>query len=128
MTFADAQLVLASAGVKIAPGLAAEEFARVEGQFAFRFPPDLREFLSIGLPVSEPWVDWRGADEAIIRERFNWPAHGICFDIEHNQFWLDEWGPRPASLTDALRIARRAVSDAPLLIPIFSHRYLPANP
>jgi hypothetical protein len=128
VTFNDAQAVLVTARVQIAAGLTDEEFLRVERRFGFRFPPDLRSFLAIGLPDSGRWVDWRNADEKAIRERLNWPLEGICFDIEHNQFWLDEWGERPADLQEAFHVARRAVSEAPALIPICSHRYLPADP
>ncbi len=128
MTFKNAQTILATAGVKIAAGLADEEFRRVERCFGFRFPPDLREFLATGLPISGSWVDWRGADEAAVRERLNWPLEGICFDIKHNAFWLNDWGERPAKLEAAFDIARRAVAQAPVLIPICSHRYLPAEP
>lgn len=52
----------------------------------------------------------------------------MCFDIEHNTFWLKEWGAKPASLDAAFEIARHAVARAPLLIPICGHRYIPANP
>lgn len=128
MTFHDAQAVLAAAGVHIAAGLTDSEFLRVERQFGFRFPPDLRAFLATGLPVSEPWVDWRNADEAAVRQRLNWPLEGICFDIEHAGFWLVEWGRRPASLREAFDVARRAVAAAPVLIPIRGHRYIPADP
>lgn len=128
MAFHDAQAVLAKAGVQIAAGLTDDEFLRAERRFGFRFPPDLRAFLAVGLPVSAPWVDWRDADEAAIRERLGWPLDGICFDIEHNTFWLDEWGKRPATLPEAFEVARRAVAEAPVLIPICSHRYIPAEP
>ncbi len=128
MTFNDAQTVLATAGVQIAAGLTDDEFLRVERRFGFQFPPDLRAFLATGLPVSGRWVDWRNSDEAAIRERLNWPLEGICFDIEHNQFWLDDWGERPADLHEAFDVARRAVAEAPVLIPICSHRYIPAEP
>ena len=50
------------------------------------------------------------------------------FDIEHNAFWMPEWGEKPENLAAAFEIARRAVSKAPFLIPICSHRYLPASP
>jgi hypothetical protein len=128
VTFNDAQTVLATAGVQIAAGLTDDEFARVGRRFGFTFPPDLRAFLATGLPVSDSWVDWRSASEAAIRERLNWPLEGICFDIENNVFWLDEWGERPATLDEAFDIARRAVAEAPVLIPICSHRYIPADP
>ena len=128
MTFSNAQTVLATAGVQFNRGLTDDEFLRVEHRFGFQFPPDLRAFLSIGLPVSGRWVDWRGTDEAAIRERLEWPLEGICFDIEHNAFWLDEWGAKPSNLREAFDVARRAVAEAPVLIPICSHRYIPAAP
>lgn len=128
MTFGESQAVLATAGVRFAPGLSAEELALAEERFAFRFPSDLREFLRIGLPVSHPWVDWRGERESSIRERLKWPLDGICFDIEQNAFWLAEWGPRPKRMELASDIARRAVANAPTLIPICGHRYIPAEP
>src|SRR5580704_9237611 len=110
MNFTDAQKVLATAGVQLAPGLSDDEFLRVERLFGFQFPPDLRAFLSIGLPVSSPWVDWRSADEAAIRKRLEWPLHGICFDIEHNKFWLDAWGAKPSNPPEAFEVARLAVA------------------
>ena len=41
------------------PGLSDSEVSRVEMQFGFQFPPDLKEFLQQVLPVSQGWVDWR---------------------------------------------------------------------
>jgi hypothetical protein len=57
-----------------------------------------------------------------------WPSEGIAFDIEHNIFWLDAWGPKPDGLQGAIEIARHHVMAAPTLIPVYSHRYLPAEP
>lgn len=128
MDFASAQKVLVKAGVQIDRGLTPEEFTQIERTFGFKFPPDLREFLSLGLPVSPNWVDWRNSDEKQIRGRMDWPLEGMCFDIEHSTFWLDEWGEKPADLKAAFEIARLHVDRAPTLIPICSHRYIPAEP
>lgn len=57
-----------------------------------------------------------------------WPYNGICFDVENNQFWMREWGEKPDNLEEALYIAKRYVFRAPILIPIFSHRYIPSEP
>ena len=120
--------MFAAAGVRFAAGMTADEFAGVEQRFEFRFPPDLREFLAAGLPVSDGWIDWRGGDEATIRAALRWPLEGICFDIEHNGFWLAEWGARPPGLPDAFAVARQAVAQAPMLIPILGRRYIPTPP
>jgi hypothetical protein len=52
----------------------------------------------------------------------------MLFDIEHNVFWDNMWGKRPSDPHAANAIAAKAVSEAPKLIPVFSHRYLPAEP
>ncbi len=84
--------------------------------------------LETALPVSPSFVDWRAGDAANLRTRLAWPLESLCFDIEHNTFWLAEWGPRPADLAQAFARATQAVAVAPRLIPVFSHRYLPAEP
>ena len=52
----------------------------------------------------------------------------MCFDIEHGSFWLAEWGKQPSSLEEAFAIAKQASQDAPTLIPINGHRYIPHRP
>jgi hypothetical protein len=50
------------------------------------------------------------------------------FDIQYRGFWLKEWGPKPPSLGDSIRVANAWVAAAPKLIPIFSHRMMPDEP
>jgi hypothetical protein len=52
----------------------------------------------------------------------------VLFDIESNGFWLEEWGPRPALMGDALRRGEELLSAAPVLIPIYGHRMMPDEP
>ena len=52
---------------------------------------------------------------------------GILFDLEHNGFWLADWGPRPGSLGDARRVAASQVA-APRLVSVRKHRMMPADP
>lgn len=119
---------LIAAGVSFSPGLSPQEISAIEKAHDFRFPPDLKGFLMHALPVSKGWVDWRRVSTTEIIDRLNWPVESMCFDIEHNAFWLDAWGPRPADNQSAFEVARKAVAGAPRLIPICSHRYLPDRP
>lgn len=119
---------LGEAGIAFKPGLTDAECAAIEQRYQFRFPPDLRSLLQFALPVGAEFPDWRDAPEAQIHNALDWPADGICFDIEHNEFWLPAWGPRPPDLTEAYAIASRAVAAAPCLIPVYSHRYTPDQP
>ncbi len=50
------------------------------------------------------------------------------FDIEHNDFWWEAWGKRPPALSEACAIAQAKVEGTPRLIPVYGHRYLPAEP
>jgi hypothetical protein len=114
--------------VTFEPGLTEAELAAVEERFAFRFPPDLQTLLQIALPTSRGFPNWRRDPEDDIRHWLAWPLHGIGFDVEHNGFWMTEWGDRPRNLSEAKEIARRAVAAAPALIPVYQHRFLPAEP
>jgi hypothetical protein len=119
---------LKRARVVIAPGLKAAEVEAVEAEYGFRFPPDLRGFLMYALPISDGFIDWRRAPREHILDRLEWPLRGMCFDITHSGFWLDEWGARPADDAAAYAIAKAAVAAAPRLIPVSGHRYIPADP
>ena len=57
-----------------------------------------------------------------------WPLQGILFDVEHCDFWLPEWGAKPETEEGRRFIVENAVTDAPRLIPIHAHRYLPDKP
>ena len=78
--------------LKFKSGLSAAEVDCVERQYNFKFPPDLRQLLQYALPISKSFPDWRNGDEYALAEQVCWRADGICFDIVHNNFWLDDWG------------------------------------
>src|SRR5262245_43971240 len=86
-------------------GLTDAEVTATESRFGFRFPPDLREFLQTALPRGHRFPDWRNGDEAHLRDWLDAPRDGVVFDVECNNFWLEEWGPRPDLLDEAMRIA-----------------------
>jgi hypothetical protein len=120
--------LLAEAGkFPIRPGLTGAELDAVEAEFAFSFADDHRAFLAAGLPYGRSWPDWRDGDRAALRERLAWPVEGVLFDVVQNEFWYDGWGPRPADEDDAVAIARGQLVTAPRMVPVYSHRYLPAG-
>jgi len=115
-------------GVQFEDGLTTKEISEIENTYGFKFPPDLIEFIAYALPISERFINWRSEDPINIKSRLAWPLEGMCFDIKNNAFWVEEWGEKPDNLDEAYEIARKAVSNAPKLIPIFSHRYIPDSP
>jgi len=124
----DAVKSLSSVEIDFAAGLTDSEVGRAEAEFGFRFPPDLRAFLQTGLPAGSGFPDWRNGDPEEIRDWLRQPMEGVLFDVEHNGFWLPEWGPQPAAIADALGATREMVSAAPKLIPIYKHRMMPERP
>ncbi|MGL4942126.1 MAG: hypothetical protein ACRC46_02920 [Thermoguttaceae bacterium] len=126
--------------IELEPGLTDGEVRAVEERFLFRFPPDLRQLLQMALPVSERFYHWRSAlaDAKIaeqIEKMFDWPRDGILFDVEHNNFWIRHdvpgilaWEPKPTTLEKQLETASQHLSSYVKLIPIYSHRYIPAEP
>ncbi|MCX5399688.1 hypothetical protein [Streptomyces sp. NBC_00102] len=113
---------------EIGPGLTERELDAVEARFGFTFAADHRVFLSAGLPCgSSRWPDWRDGDPEDLAERLARPVEGALFDVEHNVFWHPAWPPRPADVSDALRVARAELESAPQLVPVYGHRYLPGT-
>jgi hypothetical protein len=114
-------------GFAIMPGLSDTEFQRIEAEFGFAFADDHRAFLAAGLPTGSGWPDWRAGDPAALRDRLGWPVEGLLFDVEHNEFWVEDWGGRPGALSDALAVAERHLATVQQMVPVFSHRYLPSG-
>jgi hypothetical protein len=123
-------------GVEFQRRLHPDEIDSIQRRFKFQFPPDLRMFLQTDLPVKNSkagssFPNWRDDSELGIFRMYDWldsPLDGICFDIENNRFWRDDWGEFPVNMYEAFSIARRKVAQTPLLIPIFGHRFIPAEP
>lgn len=114
--------------IQIEPGLTDAEVVDAESRFGFRFPPDLREFLQTGLPIGRQFPDWRSGETQELHDWLDLPRQGVLFDVENNDFWLEEWGEQPSSLDDARRIVNELIDAAPRLIPVYGHRMIPDEP
>jgi hypothetical protein len=118
-------------GIIFEDGLDLQEVNNIENIYEIKFPPDLKEFLSIALPVSNNFINWRDTSEENIKKisnRLNWPVEGMIFDIENNNFWYSAWGNKPNDLEEAIKICKNEMKKVPRLIPICSHRYIPSEP
>ncbi len=122
------KVTLESAGVHFDNGLSAEEMAAAEQRFRFIFPDDLRRFLAYCLPIGRGCPNWRYPDDNALADSMAGPLEGICFDVQHNAFWLSEWGAKPTDQDAAFALVAKHVESAPKLIPIFGHRYIPDRP
>jgi hypothetical protein len=114
--------------VRLDPGLTDSEVAAAEDRYGFVFPPDLRAVLQFALPVGDKFPDWRNGSEEDLMIRMDLPLHGILFDVEHGEIWPADWGPKPADEQGRFEKVKSLIDSAPRLIPIWSHRYIPAEP
>jgi len=114
-------------GTGVEDGLTTAELDEIEQRFEFAFADDHRAFLATAAPVGPRWPDWRGGDEAALRRTLERPVQGVLFDIEHNAVWPVGWGPRPATVGEAVAVARARLASVPQLVPVYGHRCLPAG-
>jgi hypothetical protein len=108
-----------------AEGYTRHELDLAQETFGLTFPPDLIALFLERRPVRG--YDWRSDGEKI-RKMLEWPLHGLLFDVEHNDLWWPEWGERPVTAETRAEVLRDVVNQAPKLVPLVSHRYLPTEP
>ena len=105
-------------------GYTAAELEEAQERYHLRFPPDLLDLLRERQPMDG--YDWR-TENAEIRRMLNWPFKLLLLDMEQG-FWWPDWGERPDGADGRTEILRDALDRAPKLIPLYSHRFLPAHP
>jgi len=69
-------------GIKVEPGLTADELRAVERVVGAPLPPDLALLLSAGLPSGDGFPNSRGDPEGEMRRAREWVAQAFTFDIE----------------------------------------------
>lgn len=112
---------LSKRGLFLKSGLSDSELSAIEKEFGFIIPPDLRKLLQWIVPRN-----WHSI--STLRKAIEWPWEGMAFDIEYNDFWHKSWGEKPTTLNEQLNVAKAFYDQYPQLIPIYSHRYMPATP
>jgi hypothetical protein len=124
---------LKNKGIYFEKGLSDIEYNAIVSMFGISFPYDLKCFLQTAFPISAGFVNWRKAlvykeERKHVKERLSWPIEGILFDVCNNEFWDDEWGEKPNDDESRTNIVKTYYKKYPPLIPIYSHRYIPAFP
>ena len=107
-----------------AKGYTQTELDAAQEKFGLVFPTDLIAFYLERRPVKGH--DWR--DDAAIRKMLAWPFEVLRFDIENNDLWWLEWGPKPFAAEGREQVLRQVLAQAPQLIPLYGHRFLPETP
>lgn len=120
---------LKAAGITFSEGLSNEEFVRIESALGFRFPSEIRSFLTCGLPVGDGFYNWRdlSADNIQRFRDFSLSAEdAFRFDIENNFGSLRAMlGDRFPKMTDQEAFTEAVLSylhQSTKLIPFYAHR------
>lgn len=119
--------IFVNKGIKVEKGLSPEELNEIEERYSVKFPNALRLFYISGLPVSKGFYNWRDAS----RENIEYIKNAIADPFEEFRenaeavYWNDEWGEKPESSEEIGAYVLGKLSEAPRLIPIYSHRYVP---
>jgi len=107
------------------------ELDHVQGRWGLRFPPDLTSLLLKHrhlIPGQRSNFDWIHSRPKVIESCLDWPLRGLWFDVQRNNLWWPEWGPKPADEAKQYQLLKEIIEAAPMLIPLFGHRYLPEEP
>ena len=127
MMYEESIKLLRLQGVEFETGLTVEEIAKIEYIYKIKFPKSLKEFLMIALPISKGFYNWRNLEQdniMFIKKVINRPIEEVD-ELAEEVYWCDEWGEEPENATDIGRIVRKKLQNAPKLLPIYGHRYIP---
>lgn len=108
-------------------GLSENEIERIQEIYSIVFPKRLKEFLMCALPVSEGFYNWRDfSDENIlfIKNKLKEPFDDIYMYAEE-VYWCDNWGKKPDKKEEIEKEVKCRLKEAPVLIPVYMHRYMP---
>ena len=115
-------------GIKFDKGLTEEEFEKINNIYGFTFPKEIKEFLSIALPINKGFYNWRDFSDKNVNHikdfQKTYIEDGFEFDIEKNNL-LDDFRKKfPKCKNDEeLKIeVLKYLHSSPRLIPFFKHR------
>lgn len=120
---------LRSAGISFEPGMSEAELDRAERAFQFRFPKEIREFLSLGVPVDPSFFHYRDVSEINIKGFEDFQAfieNHFRFDLENNREDMFEMLGKKLGFDRDSEDFHGAVMDylhrSVRLIPFYAHR------
>jgi hypothetical protein len=121
---------LKAKGIKFTDGLTPSEIRNIEEIYEIKFPDSLYRFYSRGIPFSDDehgfprWNDFSDENIAKIKERIEAPLRWLLKSVQ-TDFWLPDWGKRGRTIAGVTARFAEVSQNAPRLIPIYSHRYMP---
>lgn len=114
-------------GIEFETGLTEREISTIQYIYEIMFPESLRHFLMEGLPVSRGFYNWRNTEQnniEFIKRMIEMPITRID-EVITEIYWCDDWGKEPQNAMEAEKTIRKKLHEAPKLLPVYGHRYMP---
>lgn len=114
-------------GIEFEKGLTLDELKQIEKIYQIKFPSSLRDFLMMALPISKGFYNWRNMQDdniQFIKKVINKPVSDI-YNMAEEVYWCDDWGEEPKDEKIISEEVRERLKEAPKLLPIYAHRYMP---
>lgn len=120
---------LMDAGISVEPGMSDAEVDRAETVFQFRFPREIREFLSVGVPTGSRFFNYRDLSQGNLIHFFEFREsieREFRFDLANNRNdMLEMLGQKLGFAEDSDFFDDAVVeylNDSVKLIPFYAHR------
>ncbi len=116
--------------IEFREGLSKSKILSYETEFDCKFPPELKVFLEIAVPVGHGWPKWHGRASDLVRgvrEFFEYVFRTAIRD-DYAVWVPSRWGIRPTDDKEAVSIALQDIRSLPPLIPIYKIRHIPSFP
>lgn len=113
--------------IQVEKGLSAEEIKEIEETYGIVFPKSLRLLLMCALPVSLGFVNLRDKTTENVERIKNRIKDPIEWIKEHAEdvYCFDQYGNDAKSPAEIREYVLSIIDDAPKIIPIYSHRFIP---
>ena len=123
--------LLKDRGIKFDAGLTQSDFEKIYEIYEIKFPLSLKSFLTTALPVSDGFYDWRDLLSGNIMKIKNMMQHfyefvkSTSFEeyIPNSIYSPDQW--RNTSREQRVEVVAELYKNAPKIIPVYSHRFMP---
>lgn len=119
--------LLKNCGIRFESGLTKSEMVMIEKLYTIKFPKSLRVFLMEELPISKDFYNWRNFEKNNVRFIKNTLYKPLKYidNLAEEVYWCEKWGEEPINTMDKVNGVKERLKKAPLLLPVYSHRYMP---
>lgn len=120
--------ILKSINIQCDNGLSEEEIDKIEKLYDIVFPKSMKKFLKEVVPICDGFYNWRDMSEEnveYIKSKIATPIKNF-YNEAKDAILGEDWKDELEKCTKIEEVRRR-LEEAPKLIPVFAHRYIPMD-